>query len=190
MGTTINISTMKFLSIAALAGAAAAVSLMAVDDDEKAALKDLAREFDFDVEKYMEAEGKSWDDVKREAKEASPEDFDKDGKCKRRPKKGGKGKKPEGKEEAEKDDKPDKPKKGKKEKKEKKLVMNAQRSQRARDLVMNAQRSQRARDPRARDPRERDPRARDPERKKAKALALNLALSLRALVDLLRTRME
>merc|ERR1712156_644131 len=120
MGTTINISTMKFLSIAALAGAAAAVSLMAVDDDEKAALKDLAREFDFDVEQYMEAEGKSWDDVKREAKEASPKDFDKDGKCKRRPKKGGKGKKPEGKEEAEKDDKPDKPKKGKKEKKEKK----------------------------------------------------------------------
>ena len=106
---------MKFLQIAALAGAAAAVSLMEVSEDEKAGLRELAGEFDFDLDKYMADEGKSWDDVKREAKEEAGDEFDSAGDLKRakKPKKGGKkpkgdkpkGDKPAPKEEAEEDKK-------------------------------------------------------------------------------------
>ena len=86
---------MKFLQIAALAGAAAAVSLMEVSEDEKAGLRELAGEYDFDLDEYMKKEGKSWDDVKREAKEEAPEEFDGEGELKRAKKpKGGKNRNP------------------------------------------------------------------------------------------------
>ena len=83
---------MKFLQIAALAGAAAAVSLMEVSPEEKDGLRELAGEYGFDLDQYMKEEKKSWDDVKREAREECGDEFDSAGDLKRakKPKKGDK----------------------------------------------------------------------------------------------------